>query len=335
MTHTALFSRRALAPGRVLSFFLMLSSVAGQPPSPPPVTATLLASGLAGASGTAIGPGGALFVAEGAAGRISRIDPATGQVTIFASGLPKQLIPIGGPIDLAFIGGTAYVLVTLVGPEFGGTSVSGIYRVDGPDKFTVIADIGAWAVANPPTTPFDGPSGVQYAIDTYHGGFVVTDGHHNRVLFVTLDGKITSLLQFVNVAPTGLATSGNTIYVAEAGPVPHLPSDGKIVAFEPGASAATPIASGASLMVDVEFGRGRELFALSQGTWDGPFPGAPSLPDSGALHRVNGDGTLTLVRGNLDRPVSMEIIGNTAYVVTLLGQVWKVDNIAGPPHGTN
>ena len=49
-------------------------------------------------------------------------------------------------MDVAFIGKTAYALVTLVGPDVGGSDVVGIYRVDGPDSFTVIADIGAFSL---------------------------------------------------------------------------------------------------------------------------------------------------------------------------------------------
>ena len=101
----------------------------------------------------------------------------------------------------------------------------------------------------------------------YRGGFLVTDGHHNRVLRVTLDGEITELIAFGNVVPTGLAVSGNTVYMAEAGPVPHLPENGKVVSFGPKSPTATEVASGASLLVDVEFGRGRTLYALSQGVW--------------------------------------------------------------------
>ena len=72
---------------------------------------------------------------EGAAGRVSRVDPRTGDITTFASGLPESVVGIGGAIDVAFIGRTAYVLVTLVGPDVGGDPEDkvGIYRVDGPD----------------------------------------------------------------------------------------------------------------------------------------------------------------------------------------------------------
>src|SRR5205823_10171883 len=151
--------------------------------------------------------------------------------------------------------GTAYVLVTLVGPDLGGDDVVGIYRVDGPDSFTVVADIGAWAAENPPETAFFVPTGVQYALQPYRGGFLVTDGHHNRVLGVTLDGGVFEVIAFDDIVPTGLALRGNTVYMAQAGPVPHLPQNGKVVAFGP-RLAPTTVAAGAPLLVDVESGPG-------------------------------------------------------------------------------
>jgi hypothetical protein len=275
-----------------------------------------------------------LFVTEGAVGRISRVDPKTGQVTTFASGLPPFIVGIGGAMDVAFIGSTAYVLVTLVGPDVGGSDVVGIYRIDGPNSFTVIADIGAFSLAHPPATAFFVPTGVQYALEEYRGGFLVTDGHHNRVLHVTLDGEVSELITFGNIVPTGLARAGNKIYMSEAGPVPHLPANGKVVAFLPGDSTATQIAAGARLLVDVEFGRGRTLYALSQGFFVPGHPeGSPAEPDTGSLVEVNNDGTFTAVFGPLDRPTSLEFIGNTAYVVTLTGEIWKIDNVGGPPFG--
>src|SRR5262245_37331769 len=145
---------------------------------------TGLDMGLESAKGSTVGPDGALYVPEGAAGRISRVDPQTGEITTFASGLPKALpaIGIGGATDVAFIGTTAYVLVTLVSSDVGGSDFDGIYRVDGPDSFTVIADIGDFNINNPPTIPFPFfvPSGVLFALQTFHDGFLVTDGHLNR-----------------------------------------------------------------------------------------------------------------------------------------------------------
>jgi hypothetical protein len=296
-------------------------------------TASRLVTGLQGGLGSTIGPDRALYVTETAAGKITRVDPKTGATTTYASGLPKSIIGLGGAMDIAFIGKTAYVLVTLVGPDVGGSDVVGIYRVDGPHSFTVVADIGAFAINNPPATPFDVPSGVQYALEPYRGGFLVTDGHHNRVYRVTLDGKVTELIAFGNIVPTGLAVRGKTIYMAEAGPIPHLPENGKVVSFGPKSATATEVASGSPLLVDVEFGRGRTLYALSQGVGsDGPA-GSPALPNTGALVKVNRDGTFTVVIDGLNQPTSLEFIKNTAYVVTLGGEIWKIKGVSRPPYG--
>ena len=247
----------------------------------------------------------------------------------------QSIIGIGGTTDVAFIGGTAYALVTVVGPDVGGSDVVGIYRIDGPDSFTVVADIGAFALSNPPGFPVDIPTGVQYALQTYRGGFLVTDGHHNRVYRVTRDGEVTQLIAFGNIVPTGLETRGNKIYMAEAGPVPHDPADGKVVSFRPKSPSATEVASGAPLLVDVEFGRGRDLFALSQGSFGGGPPGSPAAPNTGSLVKVNANGTFSGVGDTLDRPTSVEFIKNTAYVVTLTGEIWKIENVSGPPHGAS
>jgi len=79
------------------------------------------------------------------------------------------------------------------------------------------------------------------------------------VLRVTLDGEITVFIAFGNIVPTGLAVKGNTVYMAEAGPVPHLPENGKVVSFGSKSPTATEVASGAPLLVDVEFGGGNSL----------------------------------------------------------------------------
>ena len=297
-----------------------------------------LVAGLGGGLGSTVGPGGDLFVPDGVAGAILDVDPQTGDYTTYASGLPK-LIPevgIGGISDVAFLSGKAYALVTMVDDPnlFPTGQVNGIYRIDGPNSFTVIADIGAFNIANPPTGfAFDVSTGVLYAIQPYLGGFLVTDGHLNRVLFVTLDGHITIIRKFTDIVPTGLEVRGSRIYLSQAGPIPHLPENGKVLSFNLFSPAVTTVASGAPLLVDVEFGRGQSLFALSQGPGAGDPEGSPAVPNSGKLVRVNANGTFTTIADSLDRPTSLEIIGNTAYIITLTGEIWTVDNIADPPFG--
>ena len=123
--------------------------------------------------------------------------------------------------------------------------------------------------------------------------------------------------------------------MAEAGPVPHEPEDGKVVSFGPKSPTVTELAAGAPLLVDVEFGRGRSLYALSQGVFGGGPAGAPAQPNTGSLVKVNRNGTFTIVADRLNRPTSLEFIGNTAYVVTLNGEIWKFDSVSGPPYGVS
>ena len=333
----------------VAAFMAMLVPLAASaaPPAGEPGDPELLAALAGGAgSGSTIGPGGALYVPQPAAGEIWCVDPESGEQTLYASGLPRRFsqLPFGGVMDVAFIGSTAYALVSVVGSEFPADLFAchpetvGIYRVDGPTSSTVVADIGTFACDNPPPPDIAiaVPTGVQYALETYRGGFLVTDGHHNRVLRVTLDGDVAEMIQFGNIVPTGLAVSGNTVYMAEAGPVPHLPESGKVVSFTPGSSQVSEVAHGAPLLVDVELGRGRTLFALSQGDFtctDPACAGSPALPNTGSLVKANANGTFTSIAEDLNQPTSLELIGNTAYVVTLTGELWKIDDVSGPPYG--
>ena len=52
----------------------------------------------------------------------------------------------------------------------------------------------------------------------------------------------------------------------------------------------------------------------------------------GELLRVNRNGTMTLVVGELDLPTSLEFVRNTAYIVTLNGEIWRVDNVGSNGH---
>lgn len=287
----------------------------------------LLLSGLEGAQGSTVGPDGALYVTEQRAGRILRVDPRNGRTRVFASGLPQQIpaVGLGGPVDVAFLGNTAYALVTLVGPDVGGTSVPGIYKINSPTSSTLIADIGAFSQANPPGTDFFIPTGVQYALEVHRGDLLVSDGHHNRVLRVTRDGAISEIRAFDNIVPTGLDVVGGRIFMAEAGPVPHLAADGAIVSFRDGSSSVRDEASGAPFLVDVEVTHDR-LYALSQGFFPPENPeGSPAAPDTGSLVRARHNGSFTVVADELDRPTSVEFIRGTAFVITIPGDIWEID----------
>ena len=289
-------------------------------------TKSRLVTGLGSGAGSTVGPDGALYVTVGATGQVVRVDPNTGATSVYASGLPPALVGLGGAFDIEFLDGTAYILVTVVGADVGGHDMNGIYRRDGPHSFTVIADIGAYAAAHPPQTAYFIPTGVQYAMERYQGGFLVTDGHHNRVYRVTLDGHVSQAVAFNDIVPTGLAVRGNTVYMAEAGPNPHLPVNGRIVSFGTMSPSPVVVAAGGPLLVDAEWA-GNGLYGLSQGHFTpGQGDGSPADHNTGSLLRATGGGGFSTIASGLDQPTSVEFIGRNAYVVTLGGEVWKVAN---------
>jgi hypothetical protein len=297
--------------------------------------------------GSTVGPDGMLYVTDPTQGQILRVDPSTGSYTVFASGLPKTPPGWGdgGTFDVTFIGNTAYALVSEVSPDTSIADpsldlhgIDGIYRIDGPNSFTIIADIGTWEIANPPppTISLIVPSGVQFSFLPCGDGFVVNDAHLNRVLYVTLGGQITQLLQFGDVVPTGMARWGTDFYMSQSGPlVPGDPAAeiGQVVAFNIKTMKPVEVVVGISLPIDVEFGPSRTLYVLSQGThviYD--YEGSPADPNTGALLRVNPDHTTTTVVGGINRPTSVKFIGNTAFIVCYTGEIWKIENLL-PPRG--
>ena len=295
----------------------------------------LLVSGLAGGSGSTVGPDGALYVPEPVSGEVSRIDPDTGDRTVVASCLPPQVLvgDAGGAMDVAFLDSTMYALTALVSADVGGSAVTGVFRVE-DDTCEVVADIGTWTIENPPPPDFDFfvPTGVPYAMAAYRDGFLVTDGHANRVLQVTLDGEVRTVLQLGNVVPLGLDLVDRTVYLALAGPVPHLPEDGQLVSFRVRSAEPELVASGGRLLIDVEAGR-HALYALAQGDFpEGAPEGSPALPDTGQLLVADRDGGLDVVADGLDRPTSMEVVDGDAYVVTYDGGIWRSGDLPGCRH---
>ena len=294
-------------------------------------------------TGSTIGPDGALYVTDGSVGAVLRIDRRDGRVSTYATGLPPKAFQggdIGGPVDVAFVGRTAYVLVTLVsglvfGEPFGNgnpDAKNGLYRIERDGSATLVADIGQWSADHPPQTAIFVDTGAQFALQPYFGGFLVTDGHHNRVLWVSQHGSIHEIATFENVVPTGLETIAGFVFVTQMGPIPHVPEDSKVLGLVPGRKALE-LASGASMLIDVERGPRGRLYGIAQGQWDGVGEGSRALPHTGRLVVAGRHGELTPVVDNrgqelvLDRPTSLEFVGNTAYVVSVTGDVYRVEGL--------
>ena len=135
-------------------------------------------------------------------------------------------------MDVAFIGHLAYVLVTLAGADVGvPEAVMGIYRLRHDGTFSVFADLGTWSATHPPADPdWFLSQGVQYSLEVWRNGFVVADAHLARVIRVDLRGRIGELVAFdsTDSVPTGLESANGKLFLATAGPIPHLPSTSAI-----------------------------------------------------------------------------------------------------------
>ena len=345
MTIKQLFSATTAAAVLALGGF----SASADPGGILPIKADLLASGLAGSIGGTIGPDGALYVPQFGIGEITRIDPDTGAMTTFASGFPLPAIPgfPGGVFDVAFVGDTAYALVTLVdAPDFlnaiglPDTGINGVYRIDDPTMPTLVADLGDFSRMNPPPPLFSYvlPEGVQYALEPVENGLLVTDGHHNRILHVDFNGGTSVMKQYGNVVPAGLDVFRGQVLLAETGAISGSPGAyeeiGVVTAFELGdPMSGGTVADGISMAVDVQSGPGNSLYALSQGTWDPNLDesaaGAPALPNTGQLLRINRDGSSTVLLDGINLPTSLHFKGGIAYIVALSGDVWKLRGVSG------
>jgi sugar lactone lactonase YvrE len=333
---------------------ITLDGAAAQEP-PPPSAGERITEGLLGSIGAVVGPDGALYVAEagtggdtavetpegpaypGLTGRVSRINPETGARTTVADGLPsvsfEQGEPGSGPVDVAFIGDVMYVLVTGSHNEVTGEDEwpNGIYEIDEDGNPTLVVDIGAFNDDNPVDFPDAFPGGNPFAMDVRGDDFFITDGNWNRVLRADTDGSVEELAAFDNVVPTGLEIQATgPLYMTEFSAAPHAPEDSKVVTIALPSGTTAEIASGYAQMIDVEFGPGGNLYVLQFGDQQldenaPPPPGRILLLENGELSPV--------VEG-LFIPTSLDFDGETAFVTTLGGEVWRIEDfstVEAPP----
>ena len=332
-----------------------------------------LATGLLSPRGLKMGPDGMLYVAEagsggdtvitidgqesntGLTGRISKIDPATGERTTVIDGLPSNALPTGdsvGPADVAFIGNQLYYAQTHGGEAYGFPDMpTGVYKVTGGSA-TLVADIGQYNIDNPVNDITSGtqqdiePGGNPYSMTERGGALYVVDGNQNQIMKVTTDGVISRLTEFPgHPVSTGIAQQGESgpFYVGVLGQFPFAAADGAVIRVGATTGDRTEVASGVSSITDVEFGPGGKLYAVSFGD-QATDPNAPAPWDffSGKILTVDTSSgqMMPLVIGFMF-PTALIFDGNTAYVSNggvsipglVDGEIWKIENFSSvtPP----
>ena len=216
-------------------------------------------------------------------------------------------------------------------------AAEGIYRLDrvgpGTTRATLIADIYTWSEEHPPASPdFFVPGGFTYAMQPYRDGFLVTDAHHNRVLRVRLERRDQRVQGLRRERRPDRARARRTRCSRWPGR-----ADSTHAGDRPGRRALARGRSGRAPRLRCPAARrrgGRPAAApvrAGQGDW--PYEGQegkegfPAAPNTGQLMLANRHGQFRSVVSGLDRPVTFEFIGRTAFVVTITGKVLRISGL--------
>jgi hypothetical protein len=170
------------------------------------------------------------------------------------------------------------------------------------------------------------PDGTWYGMVAVRGALYATEPNHQEVDKITPDGRITRVIdmsvQFPGsttpsqwVGPTGIAYHGN-FYVGTLGEFPVAPGTESIYKVTPSGQLSTA-ATGLTAVLAVAFDARGNLYALETDTVAG-FPG-PAAAGTGAVVRVNGNGTLTTIATGLVFPTAMTFGPDGALYVSNVG----------------
>ena len=291
---------------------------------------TTVAAGLTGPRGFDWGPDGTLYLAQagwGGDNQVRIVDGfsvdngltssvatvADGCATPMAIGLPStHWVDAGwiwGAMDVAFLDGVPYVLISGAGPSwFSPSSTSGVFRMNDDGTMTLIGDVSSWLPENPPEEiPFDyGQDGSLFDLEAAGDALLLSEAVGGQLLRVTLDGEITSIadLSVGHLVPTGIAVDveGNA-YIGHETAAPYIEGGAPILKVTPEGEVSEHL-TGLTVTTDVAFGPDGALYAVEMATgFSGETAEMPA--NSGRIVRQTGPDSYEDVVTDLPYPVNL------------------------------
>ena len=321
-------------------------------------TNTRIMSGLNNPRGLALGPNGALYVAEAGVGGAGpcivntvnerRCFGLTGSITRLlnnvqariVTGLPSHALPGGdagiGPNDLSFQGtGGMFVVIGLgfdpaARPSFGpgGEHLGKLLQISAGGEIREAGDVSAYEdKVNPAKGPVDtNPFGV-LALPSVR---IVADAGANALLSVVASGLVNTVAVFpsrperiTDSVPTSVAVGPDgAYYVGELSGVPFAAGAANVYRVVPGLPPQV-FRSGFTTVTDIDFGPDGSLYVIEHST------GPAFFARPGDLVKIAPDGQRTILVANLERPTSVPVDsdGSVYYtnrgITAGAGEVWK------------
>lgn len=337
------FIRTPLIIGLLLSSSSLALAQDATPAAKPAMSSglTVVLNDITNPRGFAWGPDGTLYLALAGSGGDARfpivegytvvtgltssiVTVADGCATPLAQGLVSTLWEemgwVWGAMDVAFLDGDLYLLLSGAGPTWGSPSASsGVFRRKDDGTLTLVADISTWLVSHPPAfiPPDYATDGSLFDLEATSDALLVSEAVGGQIIRVTPDGEMSTLadLSEQHPVPTGIAVDADdNAYVTFETTPPYADGSTNVVKITPDGTVSDAW-TGLTRVADLEFGPDGALYAAELSTNNSDsFPFV--LPNTGRIVRQSGPDTMDIIAEGLDFPVGLGFDADGALYVS-------------------